>query len=168
MAGVNGARAFQLSPVARLLDAPRFEVIPVGGVEERVSVLVPGTTVTVTCSQRHGVDRTLEVSEHLARRGYRVVPHLAARLVRDRDHLERIVARLAAAGIGEAFVVGGDASPPAGSYRDAGDLLEALDSLAALSSRWSAWRDTRRGIRSSAMRGYSMPCGASSRTPTTW
>jgi methylenetetrahydrofolate reductase (NADPH) len=130
MAGVNGARAFQLSPVARLLDAPRFEVIPVGGIEERVSVLAPGTTVTVTCSQHHGLDRTLEVSEHLTLRGYRVVPHLAARLVRDRDHLEQIVARLAAAGIGEAFVVGGDASPPAGSYRDAGDLLEALDTLA--------------------------------------
>ena len=129
MAGVNGARALQVPPVARLLEAPRFEVIPVGGIEERVSVLAPDTTVTVTCSQRHGVDRTLAVSEHLARQGYRVVPHLAARLVRDRDHLERIVARLEGAGIGEAFVVGGDAWPPSGSYRDAGDLLEALDSL---------------------------------------
>jgi len=130
VAGINGARVVQPSPVARLLDAPRFEVIPVGGVEERASVLAPGSTVTVTCSQRHGIDRTLEVSEHLARRGYRVVPHLAARLVHDRDHLERIVARLAGAGIGEAFVVGGDASPPAGGYRDAGDLLEALGSFA--------------------------------------
>jgi methylenetetrahydrofolate reductase (NADPH) len=115
--------------MARLLDSPRFELIPVGGAEDRAAILAPGSTVTVTCSQRHGIDRTLEVSERLARRGYRVVPHLAARLVRDRSHLERIVARLAATGIGEAFVVGGDASPPAGGYRDAGDLLEGLDSL---------------------------------------
>jgi methylenetetrahydrofolate reductase (NADH) len=129
VAEVNGARAVRPSPVARLLDSPRFEVIPVGGVEERASGLTPGSTVTVTCSQRHGIERTLEVSEHLARRGYRAVPHLAARLVRDRDHLERIVERLAAAGIGEAFVVGGDASPAAGRYGDAGDLLEALASL---------------------------------------
>jgi len=129
MAQVNGVGAVQLSPLARLLEAPRFEVIPFGGVEERASQLVVGTTVTVTCSQLHGVDRTLEVSEHLARRGYRVVPHLAARMVRDREDLERIVTRLAAAGIGEAFVVGGDASPPADGYRDAGDLLEALESL---------------------------------------
>ena len=92
-------------------------------------MLAPATTVTVTCSQRHGVERTLEVSEHLTRRGYRVVPHLAARLVRDRDHLERIVERLAAAGIGEAFVVGGDASPPVGSYRQASELLDTLGSL---------------------------------------
>ena len=167
MAAVTVPEHFQLSPVARLLEAPRFEVIPVGGMRNECPCL-PGTTVTVTCSQRHGVDRTLDVSERLARRGYRVVPHLAARLVRDRDHLERIVARLEAAGIGEAFVVGGDASPPAGSYRDAGDLLEALDSLCNTSLEWSASQATRRGIRSSPRRGCSRPCGAISRTPTTW
>jgi methylenetetrahydrofolate reductase (NADPH) len=126
---VPGTDAVHPRQLARLLDAPRLEVIPAVGIEERVGVLAPGTTVTVTCSPRHGVDRTVEVSERLAAADYRVVPHLAARMVRDRDHLQRIAERLSGAGISEAFVVGGDASPPAGAYSDAGDLLEELQSL---------------------------------------
>ncbi|HJW74652.1 MAG TPA: methylenetetrahydrofolate reductase [Thermoleophilia bacterium] len=129
MARSDGARAVRPWQLERLLEAPRFEVIPAPGIEEKASVLGQGATVTVTCSPRHGIDRTLEVSERLVTLGHHVVPHLAARMVRDRDHLRRIVERLSAAGIGEAFVVGGDASPPAGSFRDAGDLLDALSTL---------------------------------------
>src|SRR5450756_1351922 len=73
--------------------------------------------------------RQIDVSARLAGRGYRVVPHLAARMIADRGQLERIVADLEAAGIHEAFVVGGDASPPAGGYADAGDLLDELGVL---------------------------------------
>ncbi|WP_416140152.1 hypothetical protein ACM26W_07225 [Halomonas sp. HK25] len=40
--------------------------------------------------------------------GFRVVPHLAARLVRDRPHLIGLLERLAALGVEDAFVVGGD------------------------------------------------------------
>jgi methylenetetrahydrofolate reductase (NADPH) len=115
-----------LSPVARLLAAPRFEVIPVSGVEEKVGELSPGSTVTVTASPRHGIERTLEVSELLVALGYQVVPHLAARMVSGAAHLEEIVERLRAANIREAFVIGGDASPAPGAYDDTGDLLEAL------------------------------------------
>jgi methylenetetrahydrofolate reductase (NADPH) len=129
MARMDGAQALRPRSLEGLLEAPRFEVIPVLGIEERVSALAPGSTVTVTCSPRHGIDRTLEVSERLVALGYRVVPHIAARMVRDGDHLRGIVARLAAAGLGEAFVVGGDASPPVGKFSDAGDLLDALSAL---------------------------------------
>lgn len=125
----------QGSPLARLLAAPRFEVMPVRSVEDEVAALPSGATVTVTCSPRHGIDRTVEVSQLLAARGYGVVPHLAARMVRDRDHLEQIVERLHAADLREAFVIGGDHSPPAGRYSDAGDLLEELDSLTHAPSR---------------------------------
>ncbi len=58
-----------------------------------------------------------------------MVPHLAARMVTGRDHLERIVQRLDGRDIHEVFVVGGDADPPAGRYADAGDLLEELAGL---------------------------------------
>ena len=44
--------------------------------------------VTVTASPRKGLEATLGLSERLARAGYPVVPHLSARLVRDRSHLE--------------------------------------------------------------------------------
>ena len=129
MSAVNGAVRVQSSALVRLLEAPRYEVIPVNGIEEKVAALPRGATVTVTASPRHGIARTIDVSAHLAGRGYRVVPHLAARMIADRGQLERIVVHLEDAGIHEALVVGGDASPPAGDYADAGDLLDALGRL---------------------------------------
>ncbi len=129
MSAVSGAVRVQSSAVTRLLEAPRYEVIPVNGIEEKVAALPWGATVTVTASPRHGIERTIDVSAHLAGRGYRVVPHLAARMIVDRPQLERILAHLEGAGIHEAFVVGGDASPPAGGYADAGDLLDDLGRL---------------------------------------
>lgn len=112
--------------LARLLTRPRYEVIPVRGIGERVAALSPGTTVTVTASPAHGIWRTVEVAEDLSRRGYEVVPHLAARMIGGRGELEAIVARYAGVGIAEAFVIGGDASPAAGSYAAAADLLDDL------------------------------------------
>jgi methylenetetrahydrofolate reductase (NADPH) len=129
MSTSNGATATQLSSLAQLLHEPHFEVIPVNGIEERVAILPAGATVTVTASPRHGMERTVSVSETLAKRGFQVVPHLAARMITGRDELQRIVTRLDGAGINDVFVVGGDASPPTGDFRDAGDLLDALASL---------------------------------------
>jgi methylenetetrahydrofolate reductase (NADPH) len=85
--------------------------------------------VTVTASPSHGFARTLEVSEHLAAAGYDVVPHFSARMIAGRDELAAAVTRMRAAGITEAFVVGGDAWPPAGELYDAGQVLEALAEL---------------------------------------
>lgn len=112
--------------LARLLARPRYEVIPVRGIEERVAPLSPGTTVTVTASPAHGTWRTVEVAEDLARRGFEVVPHVAARMIAGRGELERLVARYADAGIAEVFVIGGDATPAAGSYAAAAELLDDL------------------------------------------
>ncbi len=113
----------------RLLERPRFEVIPVKGIEEKVAALPAGSVVTVTASAAHGITRTVQVSERLSGLGYKVVPHLAARMIGDRRDLERIVDRYAAAGIDEAFAIGGDASPPAGRYAAAADLLDELAAL---------------------------------------
>src|SRR5919206_3306894 len=78
-----------------------------------------------TASPRKGLEATLELSERLAAAGYPVVPHLSARLVRDRAHLEEVLARLGAAGISELFVPAGDATEP-GEFQGAADLLEAM------------------------------------------
>ena len=118
------------SALSLLLHEPRYEVIPVQGIEQKVATLPYGATVTVTASPKQGLDRTLDVSAALAARGFTVLPHLAARMVSGRSHLERMVQRLDDAGIREVFVVGGDADPPAGDYADAGDLLEELAGLA--------------------------------------
>ena len=77
-----------------LLSSPRYEVIPAKGTEQAVAEWVPaGMTVTVTASPVKGLDPTIELTEKLAARGYRVVPHLAARSVTSDAHLDDIVAR---------------------------------------------------------------------------
>jgi len=53
------------------------------------------------------------------------VPHVAARMVRDRGHLAEIVAWLRSASVTRAFVVGGDAKEP-GDYPDGLSLLREL------------------------------------------
>lgn len=118
------------SALSLLLKEPRYEVIPVRGIEQKVAALPYGATVTVTASPKLGMDRTLDVSTALAARGFQVVPHVAARMVAGRSHLERLVQRLEASRIREIFVIGGDADPPASVYADAGDLLEELAGLA--------------------------------------
>jgi methylenetetrahydrofolate reductase (NADPH) len=83
-------------------------------------------TVTVTASPRRGLGATLEVSERLARQGYAVVPHLSARLVRDRSHLAELLVRVDEIGAHDVFVVAGDADEPAGEFAGAAPLLEAM------------------------------------------
>jgi methylenetetrahydrofolate reductase (NADPH) len=91
-------------------------------------------TVTVTASPAKGLDPTLDLTERLTGRGYHVVPHLSARLVRDNAHLADIVARLSASGVDDVFVPAGDADPPAGRFDSA---LPLLDRLAEMGSPFS-------------------------------
>ena len=112
--------------VAQLLHSSRFEILPLDGIEEQVLEHLPSDVkVTVTASPRKGLEATLVLSERLARAGYAVVPHLSARLVRDRAHLEEVLARLRDAGVRELFVPAGDATEP-GEFHGAADLLAAM------------------------------------------
>lgn len=114
----------------RLLESPRFEILPTASVLNDVTEhLPPGRTLTVTASTSLGLDRTLSVAEELQRRGYRAVPHLAARMISGRTELEDITARLREAGVDSVFVPGGDATPPGGAYPAALDLLRDLQLL---------------------------------------
>jgi methylenetetrahydrofolate reductase (NADPH) len=112
--------------VAGALAATQFEVIPLTDAFERASALPQGACVTVTSSPAKGLEPTLTLAERLAAAGYSVVPHLAARSVRDQAHLVEIVSRLAAKGIRRAFVVAGDGEEP-GAFPDGLSLLRALD-----------------------------------------
>jgi methylenetetrahydrofolate reductase (NADPH) len=112
--------------VSELLQGSRFEILPLAGIEDQVREHLPtDVKVTVTASPGKGLEATLELSERLARAGYPVVPHLSARLVRDRAHLEEVLARLKAAGVRELFVPAGDATEP-GEFRGAAELLAAM------------------------------------------
>lgn len=116
--------------LTQLIERSRYEVIPLGGALEKVLEFVPNDVVlTVTVSPVKGLEPSFELAEAFAREGYTVVPHLSARLVRDRVHLGEIVARLAGIGAREVFVVAGDAAEAAGSYEGAAPLLRDLDEL---------------------------------------
>ena len=119
-----------LARVARLLENPRFEVFPAGSVADAVAgALPPGATVTVTASPAKGLEATIGLTEQLAAGGYRVVPHLSARLVRDGAHLSELAGRLLACGVEDVFVPAGDADPPAGEFDGALPVLERLTQL---------------------------------------
>jgi methylenetetrahydrofolate reductase (NADPH) len=121
----------EAATLAELLRRPRFEILPLDGIEERVRAhLGTEVRVTVTASPRKGLEPTLALSERLAGAGYTVVPHLSARLVRDRTHLEEVLERLLEAGVRELFVPAGDAEEP-GEFHSAADLLAAMGPLRA-------------------------------------
>lgn len=82
--------------------------------------------LSVTMTATKGLDATLDLTERLSRRGYRVTPHIAARMVRDNVHLEDIVARLADCRVDGIFVIAGDVPNPVGSFSDSVELLDTL------------------------------------------
>ncbi len=115
--------------VRRLLSHARYEILPTPSVEAKVLDSVPtAVPITVTASPSMGLQRTIEMAERLTAQNYRVVPHLAARMISGRAELAELVDRLKGAGITSVFVPGGDADP-VGDYHDALSLLEDLTSL---------------------------------------
>lgn len=118
--------------LATLLNSARYEILPTEGVVDRIHEHVaPGRVITVTASTGLTLEATLSTAEQLQALGFHAVPHIAARMVRGRSELEEIVDRITAAGIDRIFVPAGDATPPAGGYAGALDLIVDLTSMAA-------------------------------------
>jgi methylenetetrahydrofolate reductase (NADPH) len=123
-------RRASLAPPARealasLLRAPTFELVPLKNALDQAGFLPAGVTVSVTASPAKGIEATIALCEQLQARGFRAVPHLSARMVRDRSHLTDLISWLEGAGVDRAFVVGGDAKEP-GDYRDGLSLLRDM------------------------------------------
>src|SRR3712207_7093704 len=88
--------------LAEALRRPRYEVIPLGGVEEAIVEHVPkGIKLTVTASPKKGIEETLRLAERLSGRGYEAAPPISARLCRARAHPEDNLGRLRGFGIKE-------------------------------------------------------------------
>jgi methylenetetrahydrofolate reductase (NADPH) len=104
----------------------RFEIMPFGRALDEAARLPEPTRLTVTCSPKHGLDESLAVARRVRELGHDVTIHLAARMLRSREHLDELLAELAAAEIDDALVLGGDASPPLGPYESAVELLPLL------------------------------------------
>jgi methylenetetrahydrofolate reductase (NADPH) len=119
---VSGAGGAAL---ARVLAAPTFELIPLKNALDQAAFLPAGATVSVTASPAKGIEATVALCEQLQAGGFRAVPHLSARMVRDRQHLCDLVAWLEGAGVRRAFVVGGDEKEP-GDFPDGLSLLREM------------------------------------------
>jgi methylenetetrahydrofolate reductase (NADPH) len=113
----------------RALEHPRFEIVPIEGAREQARYLPPGAEVTITCSPTLGIENTLALAEEFAEQGFRVVPHVSARLVKSEGHLQDILLRLGRSGLRDAFVVGGDVKEPVGPFRGGVELLAAMAKL---------------------------------------
>jgi methylenetetrahydrofolate reductase (NADPH) len=117
-----------LAALATVLADPTFELLPLKNAADQEAALPRKARVSVTASPAKGLEATVALSVQLEGAGFRVVPHLSARMVRDEAHLRALLAPLTDAGIDRAFVVGGDAQEP-GAYPDGLALLRAMADL---------------------------------------
>jgi hypothetical protein len=86
------------------LEKSYMEIIPVPGIEDKVDPLPSDMYLAVTCSPTKGVDETLDLSEKLIGKGFKVTPHIASKCVSGEKHLEVIIKKLDQLGIESIFV----------------------------------------------------------------
>ncbi|MCY3608652.1 MAG: methylenetetrahydrofolate reductase [Acidimicrobiaceae bacterium] len=110
----------------RLLQHAQWELIPLRNLAEQLPHLPPQSPVSVTASASKTLEDTLDLTAELCALGHHPVPHVAARMVTSRDHLEELLGRIESMGLSEIFLVGGDVASPAGPFDSAVRLLEAL------------------------------------------
>jgi methylenetetrahydrofolate reductase (NADPH) len=118
--------SLERAALRRLIEHPKFELIPLSNVDEQAAFLPQGATVTVTASPVKGIEATIDLAERMAAAGHPAIPHLSARMIRDRAHLAELLERLATSGIASVFVVGGDPIDAAG-FPDGLALLRAIE-----------------------------------------
>jgi methylenetetrahydrofolate reductase (NADPH) len=119
-----------LSALAHALRDVSYEVLPFKSTEEKVLAHVPASIpLTVTTTEAKGLEPTIDLTTRLNRAGYDAAPHLAARLVKDRAHLQDLLDRLREANVASIFVIGGDSAEPTGEFADAVGLLRAIRDL---------------------------------------
>jgi methylenetetrahydrofolate reductase (NADPH) len=105
-----------------LIDGLTYEVIPLKSLDAAIEALPPGSRVSVTASPAKGLEATQEITERLLADGFHAIPHISARMVRDKAHTVDLAGWMRSAGVATMFLVGGDAEEP-GDYFDAASFL---------------------------------------------
>jgi len=116
--------------LARLLDQAYMEVFPTKTISDHLAHISKHRFVGISCSPTYGLEPTIALVEQLKaqpdKSQFKVIPHIAARMVRDKSHLKEILSRLEAAGVERVFVPSGDAKEPVGKYSDSLQLLRDM------------------------------------------
>jgi methylenetetrahydrofolate reductase (NADPH) len=118
----------EIDAVRQTLQHPKYELIPLKNVLEESQHLPEGAVVSVTASPQKGMVATIDLTLELQDRGFDAIPHISARLTKDRAELEDILRRLDDSGVHKAFVVGGDVEEH-GEFFDGLALLTAMDQI---------------------------------------
>jgi methylenetetrahydrofolate reductase (NADPH) len=108
--------------------AARYEILPFGPLDTPATKVPASLALTVTCSPKHGAERSIALAARMRELGHVTAVHVAARTVRDRAHLDALLAASTAAGIEDWFVIGGDGNRPAGEFSSAVELLPLVAS----------------------------------------
>jgi methylenetetrahydrofolate reductase (NADPH) len=106
-------------------DRVQYEVLPFARCEEQAAQLPHPVRLTITCSPKHGPDRSIEFARRLCDLGHCLTVHVAARMIRDREHLDSLIRAMADAGVDDLFLIGGDADP-LGSFSSAVQVLALI------------------------------------------
>jgi methylenetetrahydrofolate reductase (NADPH) len=109
----------------QLIEHLNFELVPMKNLDSAQAALPVGATVSMTCSPVKGISETQHLTEDLIGQGFDVVPHIAARMVRDRVHTKELAGWFRDVGVKRVFIVAGDAEVP-GDYFDAVLFLSGL------------------------------------------
>jgi methylenetetrahydrofolate reductase (NADPH) len=117
---------FDKTALHRAVSNIYLEVFPSECIHEQLLSLPGSAYVGITCSPSKGIEATLALVERLNGHALNLVPHIAARQVRDVRHLRDILAELEGHGIKSLFVPGGDMRRPAGQFDSALSLLRMM------------------------------------------
>jgi methylenetetrahydrofolate reductase (NADPH) len=116
--------------LARLLDQAYLEIFPTKTIAERLIHLPRHCYVGISCSPTYGLEPTIALVEQLKTQPdssqLKVIPHISARMVRDKSHLKDTLSRLDAVGVESVFIPGGDSKQPIGKYSDSLHLLKDM------------------------------------------
>jgi methylenetetrahydrofolate reductase (NADPH) len=113
--------------VAGVLEGFSIEVMPrtADRVEDFRRVLPPGTRVYVAHIEGTPVDDMVRTARRITDEGFPVMPHIPARLLRDRAEFDSLLARYSGeAGATAALVLAGGARTPVGAFESSMQLLE--------------------------------------------
>lgn len=109
-----------------MIATANLEVIPLKGSDALIAEIPASTPVTITCSPKFGLRRSLDHVAAAVHSGHRVIPHLAARMVASEEELRDFVTALANLGVQDLYVIAGDGDTPLGEFPDAESILLAL------------------------------------------
>jgi methylenetetrahydrofolate reductase (NADPH) len=113
--------------VAGLLKGFSIEVMPrtAEKVEDFREILPPGTRVYIAHIEGTSTADMVRTARRIAEEGFPVVPHIPARLLRDRAEFDTLLARYSGeAGATAALVLAGGARAPAGAFESSMQLFE--------------------------------------------